>query len=132
MDYRNAIPSLEKFISEFPNSEDLQYAYYYAGVSEANVGHYAKAQEYFQTCINKFPNGARRDVCLIEQAAADGRAGNYARADEEFSRLSMDSSYPYAKRASIQRAYLKVLQEDYEAPLKLEATQHGILLLMLS
>ena len=119
MDYRNAIPSLEKFISEFPNSEDLQYAYYYAGVSEANVGHYAKAQEYFQTCINKFPNGARRDVCLIEQAAADGRAGNYARADEEFSRLSMDSSYPYAKRASIQRAYLKVLQEDYEGAIRL-------------
>ena len=119
MDYRNAIPSLEKFIAEFPNSEDLQYAYYYAGVSEANVGHYAKAQEYFQTCISKFPNGARRDVCLIEQAAADGRAGNYARADQEFNRLSMDASYPYAKRASIQRAYLKVLQEDYEGAIRL-------------
>ncbi len=119
LDYRNAIPSLEKFIAEFPNSEDLQYAYYYAGVSEANVGHYAKAQEYFQTCINRFPNGARRDVCLIEQAAADGRAGNYARADQEFNRLAMDSSYPYAKRASIQRAYLKVLQEDYEGAIRL-------------
>ncbi|MCR5358786.1 MAG: tetratricopeptide repeat protein [Thermoguttaceae bacterium] len=119
MDFRSAIPSLEKFIAEFPNSEDLQYAYYYAGVSEANVGHYAKAQEYFQTCLNKFPNGARRDVCLIEQAAADGRAGNYSRADQEFSRLSMDSSYPYAKRAAIQRAYLKVLQEDYEGAIRL-------------
>ena len=119
LDYRNAIPSLEKFIAEFPNSEDLQYAYYYAGVSEANLGNYAKAQEYFQTCINRFPNGARRDVCLIEQAAADGRAGNYARADQEFSRLAMDASYPYAKRASIQRAYLKVLQEDFEGAIRL-------------
>lgn len=119
LDYRNAMPNLEKFIAEFPNSEDLQYAYYYAGVSESNLGHYAKAQEYFQTCLSRFPNGARKNVCLIEQAAADGRAGNYERADQEFYRLSMDSTYPYAKRASIQRAYLKVLQEDYNGALSL-------------
>ena len=118
-DYRSAIPQLEKFISEFPNTEDLQYAYYYAGVCESNLGHYDKAQNYFQTCLTRFPYGARRDLCLLEQAAADGRAGNYTRADQEFNRLAMDSSYSQANRASIQRAYLKVLQEDYEGALRL-------------
>jgi tetratricopeptide (TPR) repeat protein len=119
MDYGNAILHLEKFIAEFPNSDDLQYAYYYAGVSEANLGRYTKAREYFQTCLNRFPNGARRDLCLIEQAAADGRTGNYNRADQEFARLAMDPSYQFAKRASIQRAYLRVLQGDFEGAIRL-------------
>ena len=119
LDYRNAQPNLQKFIAEFPNSDDLQYAYYYAGVTEANLGNYIKAQEYFQACLTKFPNGARRDLCLLEKAAADGRAGNYEQADQELYRLSMDANYPYRQKAELQRTYLKVLQDDFNGAIQI-------------
>ena len=111
--YAEAKPALEQFVADFPESGDLQYALYYLGVTEENLGNYAKAEEYFIRDIQNYPTGAIRAECQLERAIVVGRAGRYQEADNELATLAMNQQYKFAKKAYLQRALLKIAQNDY-------------------
>lgn len=113
MMYDQALPALEKFVAEFPDSEDLQFAYYYLGVTYSNLGRYSDALNTLSTCVSKFPNGALKDQCQLEKAIALGRNGQYAQADSELQRLALNPNYTFRDKASLQRAALLIVQEKY-------------------
>ena len=117
MMYDEACPALEKFIAEFPDSSDLQYAYYYLGVCESGLGRYVKAKEYFDKCIEKFPNGALKDQCQLDRAITLGRSGQYDQADYALQRLALNPQYPFAQKATLQRALIRIAQENYAGAL---------------
>lgn len=113
MMYDQAVVALEKFVAEFPESDDLQFAWYYLGVTYSNLGRYTDALNTLSDCISKFPNGALLNQCQLEKAIALGRSGQYAQADSQFQRLALNPDYPFRQKATLQRAALLIVQEKY-------------------
>lgn len=54
--YLDAIPMLEQFINEFPDSELVDDALYDIGLCYFNMNQYDKALEYFNRVINLYPH----------------------------------------------------------------------------
>jgi len=113
MMYDQALPALEKFVAEFPDSTDLQFALYYLGVTYSNLGRYTDALNSLTQCIEKYPAGQLKDQCLLEKALALGRSGEYSQADRELQRLAMDAAYPFRQKATLMRAALCIVQDKY-------------------
>ena len=111
--YDQALPALEKYVREFPNADDLQYALYYLGVTYSNLGKYSQALDAFSQCIDKFPNGSLIPQCQFEKAVALGKSGQYSQADTELQRLALNPTYPFRQKAALMRAGLLILQERY-------------------
>lgn len=113
MMYDQAVVALEKFVAEFPDSDDLQFAWYYLGVTYSNLGRYADALNTLGNCITKFPNGTLKNQCMLEKAIALGRNGQYAQADSQLQRLALNPDYPFRQKATLQRAALLIVQEKF-------------------
>ncbi|MDO5579499.1 MAG: tetratricopeptide repeat protein, partial [Planctomycetia bacterium] len=116
--YTEAKPRLEEYLRNYPKDDSLQYAYYYLGMCESNLGNYANAENYFTTCLNTFPNGALRAECQLDRAVAVGKSGRYQEADQELATLALNPDFKLAKQAYLQRARLKMDQQDYNGALQ--------------
>lgn len=117
-DYSGAKPRLEEYLRDYPKDDSLQYAYYYLGMCESNLGNYSNAENYFTTCLNTFPNGALRAECQLDRAVSVGKSGRYQEADQELSTLALNPDFKLSKQAHLQRARLKMDQQDYQGALQ--------------
>ncbi|MBR5627092.1 MAG: tetratricopeptide repeat protein, partial [Thermoguttaceae bacterium] len=119
MRYKEAEERFKKFIADFPNDDYLQYIYFYLGVCESHLGNPRESLNYFQTGITKFPQTPLLPSYKLEYAVSLGKDGRYAEADSQLAALASDPNYEFADKAALQRALLRLVQEDYNGAISM-------------
>lgn len=120
-DYATAKTLLTQFLSEYPKDDFDQYAYYYLGVCETNVGSFDQAIAYYDRSEAEFPNSPLKWYCKLEKATLLGRQGQYAESDRQLAQIASDATAPatIVGQATIQRSLLMLVQNNAQGSVAL-------------
>ena len=98
-DYDNAVPALQAFLAQYPNSGLTANAHYWLGQLLYNKQSYDEAKEQFSQVVSKFESSPKRADSMLKLGLIEKSIGNLSAANSFFEQVV--SEYPDSSPARL-------------------------------